>query len=159
MVSREMLLDFFLTFARFEYAMKASTFMKPAPPAAEEPVPAKPDWNRLTETLEGRFDPGSSIELQEACRYLLEAPPRRQMTLGEGQFWQPPARGGESEIRYLLSLVRIVRNNLFHGGKHNLEVHEDEARTELLLRNSLTVLAECRALSAELARAFDEAVL
>jgi hypothetical protein len=40
-------------------------------------------------------------------------------------------------------MVRCVRNNLFHGGKHTNNVPETEERTTQLLRRSLAILREC----------------
>jgi hypothetical protein len=65
----------------------------------------------------------------------------------------------ESELEFLLRMVRCVRNNLFHGGKHNNEVHKDTERTEMLLKSSLTILDECLALSVSVRQAFDEAAI
>ena len=65
----------------------------------------------------------------------------------------------ESEIEFLLRMVRTVRNNLFHGGKYNIEVHEEVERTELLLQNSLTILMACLRLSQEVERQFIQAVI
>jgi len=56
-----------------------------------------------------------------------------------------------------LRMVRSIRNNLFHGGKYNIEVHEDTDRTEHLLRSSLVVLEECLELSPEVRLHFEEA--
>jgi len=57
-------------------------------------------------------------------------------------------------------MIRSVRNNLFHGGKHAAAgVHEAPERTEQLLRSSLVVLEECLALAPDQQRAFTEAVL
>jgi hypothetical protein len=56
-------------------------------------------------------------------------------------------------------MVRCVRNNLFHGGKFNIEVLEDTARTEKLLSSSLTVLAACLDIAPQQQAAYRDARL
>jgi hypothetical protein len=159
MVNRDLLLEFFLTFARFEFALKTTGFFRAYPENPKKPPAAEPDWERFATSLRPSFASARSPELQEACNYLLDAPPNRQV-LSQGTLaWETPVRGQEADIEFLLRLVRCVRNNLFHGGKHNIEVHEGTQRTEKLLTSSLAVLAECLALSAEQRVAYDRAVL
>jgi hypothetical protein len=65
----------------------------------------------------------------------------------------------ESDVEFLLRMVRCVRNNLFHGGKHTNEVHEDTEGTEMLLKSSIAILEECLALSPNVKQAFDGAAI
>ena len=48
-----------------------------------------------------------------------------------------------SEVEKLLLLIRRVRNNLFHGGKFDIEVHEKRERTTKLLKYGLIILEQC----------------
>ena len=159
MLSRELLLDFFLTFSRFEFGLKASGFVNAEGVRAVAPIPAKPDWDSFSDSIQESFQTEHSPELADACRYLLSDPPRRQVVWRQNVFWETQARGGDSEVRYLLRLVRSIRNNLFHGGKYDIEVHEDELRTERLLMSGLVVQRECSRLSERVRVAFDAAVL
>ncbi len=159
-VDRELLLEFFLTFSRFEFALKATGLLKRHPEEPPDLPPAEPDWDGFAVSLRPTFAPGRTGDLQEACRYFLESPPNRQVLLGGVPAWETPVRGQNvPDVDFLLRLVRCVRNNLFHGGKHNMHVHESKERTQKLLRSCLTILAECLALSPDQQHAYDSAVL
>jgi hypothetical protein len=159
-VDRDLLLRFFLTFAAFEYALKATGLLKRHPEDPADLPPAEPDWDRFAVSLRGRFDATRAAELREASQYLLDHAPNKQVLLGGVPTWQTPTRAVDvNDVDFLLRMIRCVRNNLFHGGKHNIGEHESTERTERLLRASLTVLATCLALSPEQHEAYATAVL
>lgn len=162
-VNRELLLDFFLTFSRFEYALKASDFFKRPDPARHDPSrppEAKPDWDRFAVSLRGKFRIDRNAELQGACEYILASPPWKQVIINDSVTWETPVQPQhESHIEFLLRMVRCIRNNLFHGGKHNIGVHEDTERTELLLKSSLAILNECLALAPRVKQAFEQTAI
>lgn len=56
----------------------------------------------------------------------------------------------------MLRLVRVVRNNLFHGGKYQSGPFDEIARNENLLEAAITVLSHCLALSDPVREAFEE---
>ena len=128
--------EFFRTFARFEYALKARGFCRRGRSGN-----AAPDWDRFAESAPVRgvlcdpVGPG----LTEAVEYILSHPPRTQVIENGRLTWRdgPPRATGQSGR--VLELVRRVRNNLFHGGKGNQHWF-DPARTERLLKHSLTIL-------------------
>jgi hypothetical protein len=109
--------------------------------------------------LRPKFVSSRTQDIQEACRYLHESPPKRQVVLGGQPAWETPMRGQDPEIDFLLRLVRSVRNNLFHGSKFNIGVHESKERTEKLLKSCLVLLSECLFLSPDQQYAFNDAVL
>ncbi len=147
-VDHDLLLEFFLTFARFEYALKNSSYFVRHPENPKHPPPAEADWDRFATSLRDLFDPNKSTELAEAEWFLYESPPNKQVIVNGVCSWETPVRDpGLSKIEFLLRMVRCVRNNLFHGGKHSIEPHETTERTEKLLRNCLTVLNACLALA------------
>jgi hypothetical protein len=135
------LLDFFLTFSRFEFALKAAGFFKRPNPErqdARRPTDAKPDWDKFAVSLRSSFQPHATDALREAFEYIQNSPPQKQVIVNNSVDWKTPVMPEhESEVEFLLRMVRSVRNNLFHGGKHNIKKTE---RTELLLRHSLTIL-------------------
>lgn len=159
-VDRELLLEFFLTFSRFEYALKATGFLVRHPEDRPRQPPAEPDWDCYAVSLRAQFSSTASAALQGACQHMQDSPPNRQVLLNGSPAWETQARDPHvPEIDFLLRMVRCVRNNLFHGAKHNVDVHESTDRTERLLRDCLTILAACLAISPNQERAYADAVL
>jgi len=162
-VDQELLLSFFLTFSRFEYALKASSyFIRPTATTnnALKPPDAKPDWDRFAISLRDIFKKDKNQTLLDACEYIIESPPWKQVIVNNAVAWESPIRPErESEIEFILRMVRCVRNNLFHGGKFNIEAFEQTQRTKKLLFCSLTILDECLVLSPRVKDAFDEAII
>ena len=160
-VDQSLLLEFFLTFARCECALKSTGFYRHHP---EDPLnypSAEPDWDTFAVSLRDTFKPDATTELREACEYMLESPPNRQIICGGQVTWETPVRppSESNDIDFLIRMIRCVRNNLFHGGKHNIEVHENTQRTETLLRSSLTILTGCLDVSPNQKAAYDEAYI
>ncbi len=166
-VDQELLLEFFLTFSRFEYALKDSGYyerpnnMKIKKFKEKGILPeVKPDWDSFAKSLLDLFRKDRTEALKQACEYILDSPPMKQVITNNGIAWETPLTpDSESEVVFLLRMVRCIRNNLFHGGKYNIEVHVDTKRTEMLLRSSLVILEECRFLATQVRQAFDKAVI
>lgn len=76
-VDGEELLDFFLTFSRFEFALKTTGFFRPCHQRRrqrnepDEYPDAEPDWNAFATSIEGSFrpdaDPVSSLVIPKGC--------------------------------------------------------------------------------------------
>jgi hypothetical protein len=130
--------EFFFVFSRFEYALKRAGFVKPNRRSAE------PDWDRFGHALEQEYNPDESSELARAVHYLLSSPPKRQIVQEDGSLgWESVTRGSESQIVWLLGVVRRIRNNLFHGGKYPYMPLPEPARDDRLLESSLILLDAC----------------
>jgi hypothetical protein len=135
--------EFFFVFSRFEYALKRAGFLKPKRRNAKHHK-AEPCWDGFADSAERRYDPDESPELARAINYLLGEPPKCQIVEDNGSLdWKDLGRGSETEIRWLLLLVRRVRNNLFHGGKYPYTPLPEPARDTRLLESSLMVLEAC----------------
>ena len=163
-INKNLLLNFFLIFSKFEYALKAGGFHKRRKKLnSHDGLPiydAEPDWNRFDVSMRSSFQVDRNDELRRACEYILDTPPNKQVIVNNSVAWETPIREEHlSDIEFILKMVRCIRNNLFHGGKYSNEVHEDTERTELLLNSSLIILKECLALSPDLKRIFDEATI
>ena len=152
-LDHDLLFEFFLTFARFEFALKAAGFVM------GNLREAKPDWPGFGKSIDlasARLDPkcGAAVD------YLWLHPPWRQVVTPNGLAWDSTVGFAKLErMDQVLDLVRRVRNNLFHGGKFNDEVHSGPGRTELLLRHSIAVLHRCLELSPSAAQSYDTAAL
>ena len=152
-LDHELLFEFFVTFARFEFALKSSGFV------TGDDREAKPEWDGFGQSLDlekARQDP----EFAAAHDYLWLNPPARQVLGAGGLAWDASVPFGKLErMDELLKLVRRVRNNLFHGGKFNDEVHSGPGRDKLLLQHSIVILHRCLDLSPLVARNYDAAAL
>lgn len=152
-LDHDLLFEFFLTFARIEFALKATGFV------VANLREAKPDWARFGQSVDlakARQDPKCAA----AVEYLEAHPPRRQVVTASELDWDAAVGFGRLErMDHVLELVRRVRNNLFHGGKFNDAVHSGPGRNELLLTHSIAVLHRCLELSPSLAETYDTATL
>lgn len=127
--------ELFTTFARFEYALKAAGFHC-------GDGDAKADWTAFAKSIDGLFDDSAGGELRAALDYVLTHPPKKQVVQLGMLAWQVVEPGTNLLTDRVLTYVRRVRNNLFHGGKFNGHWFEPQ-RSEELLRSSLVILAAC----------------
>jgi hypothetical protein len=152
-LDHNLLFEFFLTFARFEFALKAAGFV------FGDLQRARPDWDRFGRSLDldtARRDPSCAA----AVEYFSLHPPWRQVVTAEGLAWDSTVGFATVEcMEQVLDLVRRVRNNLFHGGKFSDEVHGGPNRNDRLLRHSLAILHRCLELSPRVAADYDSASL
>ena len=139
--------EFFRTFARLEYALKATGHYR------DHRTYVEPNWTTFARVepvrrlLDDPGDPG----LREAIGYMMTRPPRRQVIANGTLTWREDPPNTLRRPERVLQLVRQVRNNLFHGGKTH---QDDPQRTERLLRHSLTILLACREASPDVAGAY-----
>lgn len=152
-LDHDLLFEFFLTFARFEFALKAADFV------TGDLREARPDWPSFGASLDlgmARRDPNCAA----AVDYLVLHPPWRQVVIANGLAWDSTVGFTRLDrMDQVLDLIRRVRNNLFHGGKFNDEVHSGPGRNELLLRHSIAVLHRCLELSPSVAARYDTVTL
>src|SRR3546814_18633912 len=71
--------------------------------------------------------------------------------------WSSDVCSSDLRSDFVLTYVRRVRNNLFHGGKFNGRWFEPQ-RSEQLLKHSLTILRACLAARSEERRVGKECV-
>ena len=149
---REQLTEFFLVFARFEFALKVSGYAKDGPWGSEV------DWKTFAESIGAQLFAADSIELAGAINYLEGHPARRQAYADSGTPWlDRPAPKSYSRTRALLFYVQGVRNNLVHGNKFIMKETPDVPERDLhLLRSATAVLSAVLELSPATAQAFFE---
>lgn len=138
-LNNEMVTNFFLVFSRFEYALKRAKCV-----SVNKKGHVKPNWSKFAQSIESL--PWNDAKLAEAADSLQRRPPKRQIVnSGGGLDWEKIEerddlqRDNSRNIPWLLDMVQVVRNNLFHGGKQAPE----PARDQELLKNSMIVLAAC----------------
>lgn len=131
--------DFFYWFSRFEFALKANGYLK-SHTAGEN---AEPGWKEFVDKCH------SSYSLSVEAGRLLAAHPGRQIVLVNDTLdWRPVGLDDcKSELEKVVRLVKAVRNNLFHGGKHEVAGWDDKKRTRELLLLSKAVLDQLAALA------------
>jgi hypothetical protein len=154
---RKLAIRFFIFFLRIEYALKRTGFIY------EKYSQVHADWDRFADSIQKQFmrDLRSDQTLRTAHEYLLTQPPRKQV-LNHGDLgWSveeknDPVAG--RELRWTLTMVRRVRNNLFHGGKFPTPDGRmsDPSRDEELLMASLSILTACLEFHSNVKSAFME---
>ena len=150
-LDRDLLLEFFMLFSRFEYALKRSGRYA----RAGRNDSAEPNWELFASDASGAWLSGQGPN-SAAVRALVSAPPRRQVFRDGALGWaDPPAASAES-LTDVLRLVKTVRNNLFHGGKQPDGDIDEVSRNSTLLRASLLVLRTCVSLVPAVEEAFSD---
>lgn len=135
---------FFICFSKFECALKHAGYR------CWDGKVLSPNWDKFAGDIAIEFDKqvakGERKIVNEAVKYFLNNPPRKQVLKDGGLYCKDVKYAGGSLLKWLIPAVRRVRNNLFHGGKYPYSDLEEPARNSLLLNYSLVILQECLAL-------------
>src|SRR6266404_7853050 len=102
--------DFFYCFSRFEFALKENGYLRDMTVGA----PAEPGWGDFTAEWHARY------VLSDAAAQLMHAAPNRQIVAEHKRVaWREVGLDDcRSDLERVVRLLKTVRNNLFHGGKH-----------------------------------------
>jgi hypothetical protein len=150
---------FFITFSRFEYALKNCGYLKKT--TAKIPK-AESDWDNFARTNESKFNHKKNGELYNAVEYFISHPPKLQIRNSSGGVgWLDNNLYTEKncgDLEWLLVMVRRIRNNLFHGGKYPGFPIEEPSRNKDLLNHSIIILNECLQLESRISDCFFEYV-
>jgi len=134
---QNLMTEFFITFSRFECALKTSNFVN----GDNERVMA--NWDTFIASIRPDFDKNKTDKLKKAVDYILQNPPRIQIiNNGEIGWRDRHFQNNEHEINRLGLSIRDIRNNLFHGGKFNGVYEEDVSRNFILLKGAIIILDE-----------------
>jgi hypothetical protein len=126
--------DFFYWFSRFEFALKENGYLKSHVPGDY----ADPGWTEFVDKWHTQY------AASDEARFLLASPPERQIVLvGNKLDWKPVGLDDcKSDLARVVRLVKTVRNNLFHGGKHGGAGWDKPKRAEELLAASKEILGQ-----------------
>lgn len=131
--------DFFYWFSRFEFALKENAYLKSHVIGAK----AEASWDDFVMKWGGQYAAsGEALSL-------LEASPESQIIAANDQLaWKTVGLTDcKSELEKVVRLLKTIRNNLFHGGKHGGAGWDDSKRTAFLLSSGKTVLDQLAALA------------
>lgn len=145
---------FFVFFSRLEYALKRSGRFLCKSSGNE----AKAAWDDFGRHYNFAFDPDASPELKRAVSYFATNPPLKQIVNHGTLSWSEPQEYDHFEplLKWLLVMVRRVRNNLFHGGKFPLMEMAEPSRDRQLLSHSIAILEAVLSLDNEVEQIFSE---
>lgn len=124
--------DFFYWFSRFEFALKENRFLN-RHGAGDN---AEPGWNAFVEKYAHTF------EHTNETKKLFELNPKKQK-IGEnsGLQWHHVGLADcKSDLCKVVRLLKTIRNNLFHGGKHGADGWDNPERTQDLLTTGKLIL-------------------
>lgn len=147
----ELACEFLAVFARMEYALKATRF------AVRNGRDVSVSWDRFANEAHERFHAEASEELKTAVDFLWNYPPRKQFLADDERvrFREFEIDPAQRKLQQLILMVRAVRNNLFHGGKHLPDGESEPGRNERLVRSSLVLLRECAQLVDDVREAYE----
>jgi hypothetical protein len=132
--------EFFFWFSRFEFALKENGYLESHSPGAK----ADPGWREFVEKHEAQYAPSDG-----AKRLVALSPKEQLVERGDSLKWEPVVfRDKVSGLKEVVYLLKTVRNNLFHGGKHGEASWDDPVRMKQLLSTAVEVLDELATLAA-----------
>lgn len=149
--------EFFFTFARFESALKIIGLYEVKPNRTIEPF-----WNKFARDIADLFLHPPNAEFDEAVNYIENNPPKSQIEIEENGHkriaWAAIPVPENPKSDKILTSVRRVRNNLFHGGKFRGEIFDSPDRSEILIKHSLTILKQCLKSNSDLEEVFNSRI-
>ncbi len=127
-VSSTLDIEFFRMFARFEYALKKAKYIR----ARAGMVAAH--WDKFANDLGAAFF--ERVKDETLADTILHSPPNKQAVDGSGELVWQVCKPPENSVALFVA-IRRIRNNLFHGGKHENPFNE---RDRELLSEGIAVL-------------------
>jgi hypothetical protein len=150
---RKLSIEFFILFSRFEYALKRSGFVKGNKKRVDS------DWDKFGKRYNRLFLKNNKDDLYIAWDYFCKSPPKKQILDQAVLNWSDEGTGVKDrkpELKWLLVMVRRVRNNLFHGGKFPTQPIDDPSRDRELIQKSMFILFNCLNYDKKVFRYFKE---
>ena len=130
--------EFFYWFTRFEFALKENLYLRNTKAGAR----AEPDWDQFINKW------GKGYSISNEAKQLIDANPKRQVISDSGELgWElVKFKDCHCELFKVVHLLKTLRNNLFHGGKHEVDGWDNPERAETLLHLGISVLNQLAAL-------------
>jgi hypothetical protein len=126
--------EFFFWYSRFEAALKENGYLKSKKPG----VRADPDWDAFIKEWHGKYSPSD-----DALRLVKLAPKTQVVDQHGGLVWlDTPITRAAPPLKVVITMLKAVRNNLFHGGKKGGDTWDDPRRTRELLEVARPILDE-----------------
>ena len=131
--------DFFWAFTTIECAMKHAGILK----VREGSDAIEADWDQFATDLVN-YGTERSLKFRQAARSLQQVRIQRLALIEKRPVWRPVERGRMGEVEFTLYLLRLVRNNLFHGGKYEFGAPAEQVERDTnIIRAALSVLDQC----------------
>jgi hypothetical protein len=159
MLNQDVLLDFFLTFARCEFALKIGGFAKGGGKRGVG-MEAQANWDAFAHALPTDFQSSIGPEVEGACERLIDTPPWELVLINRDVMWQQQARPAAGNLAVdALTAVRRLRNNLFHGNEASAVHGFVTSHIEQRLRDAVLVLRATVSLLPTVQAAYNSAAL
>lgn len=126
LLNQQNIIEFFIKFSRFEYALKTNGYHK-----QRNGILIETNFDKFAKKYQRTSLP---LELKNFLIFLNNDPVGK-LTIN-GNYQKNPETG--SDILQLLNYLRRIRNNLFHGVKYpNLSRYEQGSRGERLINDGI----------------------
>jgi hypothetical protein len=137
-------LTMYVTYARFEFALKQAGYLS----GAQGDI-AHADWSKFARE-KALSDMLEAVSTNPDVAGMIADPPKTQIMRGNGFEWQDRLTKPINKVGQLFLAVKAVRDNLFHGGKAGENMRDDS-----LCRAGVVVMMACLERHAEVRNAFE----
>lgn len=148
-IDRELVTNFFMTFARTEYALKRAGYVEAG--RSGEP---RIKWDDFARSIGDTLLNSCSPAVAGAISYLFSNPPQKQVVRNGSLVWEPRASDNPRDPVFLIRSITTVRNNLFHGGKEVKGMLAE--RDHCLIQSSLIILEHTVGFDTNVQHVFEE---
>lgn len=158
---RQEIFEFFVVFSRFEFALKERGYIK----RKEEGKNAEPDWDAFLKINKDNFIVTEDCSVSFQYLTTPETAPNRQKLFYTTESGEEVIKTNWSEqkidintpdLKKVIDSIKLVRNNLFHGGKYGDKSWCDFTRTSNLLRHSISMLFVLKELDEYISAYFED---
>lgn len=136
----------FKIFAQYEYTIKKMGYLKNKNNNAN----AEPNWDKFVKNYGNKLieEKNENEGLHEAIKYIINNPPSKQLVNSGKLIWvsQEPYK---LNAHNLFTNIRLIRNNLYHGGKFSTDWFEPQ-RSKELISSALIVLSRFKEITPEI---------